>query len=103
VLTKASNIQVEALIEVRRKRAAQLYDLCVRKLGEGAEKGKNNLSLGEKRGLKSLKKRVADGEIIVCRQKSLADSESYPESSIVRQELSTLQRTGRLILMNKER
>ena len=66
VLPKASNIQVEALIEVRRKRAAQLYDLCVRKLGEGAEKGKDNLSLGEKRGLKSLKKRVADGEIIVC-------------------------------------
>ena len=66
VLPKASNIQVEALMEVRRKRAAQLYDMCVKKLGEGAEKGKDNLSLGEKRGLKSLKKRVADGEIIVC-------------------------------------
>ena len=39
VLPKASNIQVEALIEVRRKRAAKLYDQCIRKLGEGAEKG----------------------------------------------------------------
>ena len=66
VLPKASNIQLEALMEVRRKRAAQLYDMCVKKLEEGAEKGKDNLSLGEKRGKKSLKKRVADVEIIVC-------------------------------------
>jgi hypothetical protein len=65
-LPKASSIQVEALMEVRRKRAAQLYDLCVRKLGEGSEKGKDNLSMGERRGLKSLKKRVAEGELIIC-------------------------------------
>ena len=65
-LPKASSIEVEALIEVRRKRAVQLYDLCVRKLGEGCEGGKDNLSMGEKRGLKSLKKRVAEGEIVVC-------------------------------------
>ena len=60
-LPKASSIQVEALMEVRRKRAAQLYDLCIKKLGEDSERGKDNLSMGEKRGLKSLKKRVADG------------------------------------------
>ena len=54
------------MMEVRRKRAAQLYDLCVRRLGEDSEKVKDNLSMMEKRGLKSLKKRVADGEIIVC-------------------------------------
>ena len=57
---------MEALIEVRRKRAAQLFDLCVKKLGEGAVKGKDNLTMGEKRGVKSVKKRVADGEIIIC-------------------------------------
>ena len=66
VLPKASDIKVEAMMEVRRKRAAKLYDLCVKKLGEGSEKGKDNLTRGAKKGMKSLKKRVADGEIIVC-------------------------------------
>ena len=65
-LPKANNIQLEAFMEVRRRRASQLYDMCVKKLGEGCEKGMDNLTAGEKRGLKSLKKRVADGEIIVC-------------------------------------
>ena len=44
---------------MRRKRAAQLYDMCVKKLGEDCEKGKDNLTAGEERGLKSLQKRVA--------------------------------------------
>ena len=66
VLPKASDIKVEAMMEVRRKRAAKLYDLCVKKLGEGSEKGKDNLTRGAKKGMKSLKKIVADGEIIVC-------------------------------------
>ena len=48
------------------KRASQLYDMCVKKLGEDCEKGKDNLTAGEKRGLKSLKKRVTEGEIIIC-------------------------------------
>ena len=54
------------MVEVRRKRAAHLYDMCLRRLGEECEQGKDNLSMGEKRGLKSLRKRVADGEIVVC-------------------------------------
>ena len=65
-LPKSSSTQVEALIEDRRKRAVQLYDVCIKKLGEGAEKGKDNLTLGENRGLKSLKKRVDEGEITIC-------------------------------------
>ena len=65
-LPKADSIQLEAFLEVRRKRAAQLYDLCVKKLGEDCEKGMDNLTAGEKRGLRSLKKRVASGELIVC-------------------------------------
>ena len=65
-LPKSSSMEMEALIEVRRKRAMQLYNICIKKLGEGAEKGMDNLSMGEKRGLKSLKKRVAEGEIVVC-------------------------------------
>ena len=65
-LPKSSSTEMEALIEVRRKRALQLYNQCIKKLGEGAEKGKDNLSMGEKRGLKSLKKRVADGGLVVC-------------------------------------
>ena len=88
VLPKASDIKVEALMEVRRKRAAQLYDLCVKKLGEGAEKGKDNLTLGEKRGLKSLKKRVSEGEIVICQtDKSgrfcILTREQYREAGIV--------------------
>ena len=65
-LPKASSIQVEALMEVRRRRASQLYDNCLRKLGDECEQGKDNLTMGERRGLKSLRKRVADGEIVVC-------------------------------------
>ena len=65
-LPKSSDAQVEALIEVRRKRALQLYDMCRKKLGEGAEKGKDNLTMGERRGLKSLKKRVDEGEVVIC-------------------------------------
>ena len=65
-LPKSNSTEVEALIEVRRKRAAQLYTLCIKKLGEGAEKGKDNLTLGEKKGLKSLKKRIDEGEITIC-------------------------------------
>ena len=33
-LPKTKNIQLGAYIEVRRKRASQLYDMCVKKLGE---------------------------------------------------------------------
>jgi hypothetical protein len=55
-LPKASSVQVEALVEVRRKRATQLYDKCIKKLGEEAELGKDNLTIGEKRGLKSSKR-----------------------------------------------
>ena len=65
-LPKASSIQLEAYLEVRRKRASQLYDMCVKELGEDCEKGMDNLTASEKRGLKSLKRRVASGEIIVC-------------------------------------
>ena len=56
-LPKADSIQLEAYLEVRRKRASQLYDMCVKKLGESLGKGMDNLTAGEKRGLKSLKKR----------------------------------------------
>ena len=50
---------------MRRKRARLLYRKRVKKLGEGSQKGKDNLTMGEKRGIKSLKKRAVDGEIII--------------------------------------
>ena len=56
-LPKSDSIQLEAYLEVRRKRASQLYDMCVKKLGESLGKGMDNLTAVEKRGLKSLKKR----------------------------------------------
>ena len=57
---------MESYLEVRRKDAARLYDLCVKDFGESSEKGMDNLSGSKKRGLKSLKERVGSGEIIVC-------------------------------------
>ena len=40
--------------------------MCIKKPGDGCEKGMDNLSMGQRKGLKSLKRRVAEGEIIVC-------------------------------------
>ena len=65
-LSKSASIQLESFMEVRRKRASELYDICMKELGEGAEKGMDNLSRAEKRGLRRRKKRVASWEIIVC-------------------------------------
>ena len=62
-LPKSDSIQLEAYLEVRRKRASQLYDMCESwcmicvNIGESLGKGMDNLTAGEKRGLKSLKKR----------------------------------------------
>ena len=55
-LPKASSIQMESFLEVRRKGAAKLYNMCLKELGEGAEKGMFNLNGEEKKGLRSLKK-----------------------------------------------
>ena len=45
--------------------------MCVKELGESSEKGKDNLSGSEKRGLRSLKERVGSGEIIVCQMNKI--------------------------------
>jgi hypothetical protein len=65
-LPKASSIQIESFLEVRRKEGARLYDMYMKELEEGAEKGMDNLSGAEKKGLRSLKKLVAAGVIIIC-------------------------------------
>ena len=48
-LPKTKNIQLGAYIEVRRKRASQLYDMCVKKLGDDCEKGKETTYHQERR------------------------------------------------------
>ena len=66
-LPKAGSVMMEALLETRRKDAARIFDLCIEELDDNTEKiGMDNLTNGEKRALRSLKKRVASGELIVC-------------------------------------
>ena len=74
-LPKCGSVQLESFLEVRRKGAAKLYDLCMKELGDNAEKGMDNLSAAEKRGIRSLKKHVASGpgRSLSARQTSLAD------------------------------
>jgi hypothetical protein len=61
VLPKALSAKEEAEFEVRRAEWGRIFD-------DTDEKGlqESNLSVGEERGMKSLKKRVANGEIVVC-------------------------------------
>jgi hypothetical protein len=58
---------MEAYLEVRRKEASKIYDECMELLGDGFEQiGLDNLTASEKRGLKSLKKKVKEGVLIIC-------------------------------------
>ena len=56
---KAGSIQLESYLEVWRKGTSKLYDLCRKEFGDRVEKGMDNLSAAEKKGIRSLKKRVA--------------------------------------------
>ena len=66
VLPKSGSTHLEAYLEIRRKTASKIWDQCMEMLGEGVEAGMDNLTEAEKRGLKSLKKRVANKELIIC-------------------------------------
>ena len=66
-LPKAKSSLQEASLEMRRQAASKVYDECNKLLDDGAEKvGMDKLTAGEKKGLKSLKKQVKDGSIIIC-------------------------------------
>ena len=66
-LPKASSSLLEASMEIRRKAAGKIYEECIKLLDDGAETiGMDNLTAGEKRGLKSLKKKVKDGNLLIC-------------------------------------
>ena len=51
---------------MRRKEASRLFDICLALLKDGDKKGFENLTNMEKQGLKSLQRRVKQGEIIIC-------------------------------------
>ena len=57
---------LEARLEVRRMEAAKLYNECENLLVDDKGLTEDNLTAGERRGLKDLQKRVKDGEIIIC-------------------------------------
>ena len=66
-LPKSGTASLEAYFEVRRQEASRLFDACLKLLGEDSDRrGFENLTSEEKQGLKSLQKRVASGEIVVC-------------------------------------
>ena len=65
-LPKAASVETEALLEVRRRTAARIYDECIKELGKGAELGMDNITEKERKALKSLKKKVAEGILIIC-------------------------------------
>ena len=66
-LPKAGSTQLESYLDVRRRDAEKIYDECMELLKDGKEKvSHNNLTASEARGLKSLKKRVSDQELIIC-------------------------------------
>ena len=68
-LPKTGSTQLEGFIEVRRRDAIRVYDECLKVLGYDEKKDKDaidNLNAREKKGLRSLQKRVKSGELIVC-------------------------------------
>ena len=66
-LPKAHSSLLEASLEIRRQSASKIYDECIKLLDDGAEKiGMDNLTAGEKKGLKSLKKKIKEGSILIC-------------------------------------
>ena len=66
-LPKSGTSQEEAFYEVRRNASSKIYDECIKLLDDGSEKvGMDNLTPGEKRGLKSLKRKVKDGSLLIC-------------------------------------
>ena len=66
-LPKAGSSLLEASMEKRRQAASKIYDGCLKLLDDGGETvGMDNLMAGEKKGLKSLKKKVKDGNLLIC-------------------------------------
>ena len=65
-LPKALSHSEEAELEVRRIEWIRLFDDLVAELEDEDDMKKKNITKAEERGLKSLKKRVADGELVIC-------------------------------------
>ena len=69
-LPKGGSAQLEGFLEVRRRQASKIYDACLRLLGQDDDGDRvkiENLSAKDRRGLESLKRRVKQKEIIVCK------------------------------------
>ena len=67
-LPRALPPEIEAMYELRRSEAAKIFDRCKELLED--ETKDDNLTAQEKRGMKSLQKRIANEEIIVCQTRS---------------------------------
>ena len=67
-LPKSGSPKFEAYLEVRRAEASKIFDECMRLLGHEEKDGDmiENLSESERSDLKSLKKKVNNGNLLVC-------------------------------------
>jgi hypothetical protein len=66
ILPKAMGLKDEAMLAVLRVEWNALFDsYLVEECGEGGEQLKSNLTSSEKRGLKSLRRRVKEGTLVV--------------------------------------
>jgi hypothetical protein len=67
-LPKGGSSTLEAFLEVRRREAMKTFEKCKNLLGtdEDAKNTFDNLTAEEKKGLKSLQKRVKAKEIVIC-------------------------------------
>ena len=65
-LPKAGSTSLEAYFEIRRQQASEIYDNCMKLLGEDCKTNHDNLDREEKEGLESLQKRVKTGELVIA-------------------------------------
>ena len=66
ILPRPLTPKEEADLEVRRAIWSSLFDAYIKGMADEDGVQESNLTVGEQRGLKSLKKRVKSGEIVIC-------------------------------------
>ena len=65
-LPKSQGVQYESELEMRRNKYLSVFREYVRENCDEKSRQKSNLSAKENRGIKKLKKRISDGEIMIC-------------------------------------
>ena len=66
ILPKSQGVQYESGLEMRRNKYMSVFRDYVRNNCDEKSRQKSNLSAKENRGIKKLKKRLSEGEIMIC-------------------------------------